>query len=53
MQPVRDTLERAGANLIDGLSGRNPWGSREMLIEPGAVKGFYSTNSYIAGAFAG
>jgi hypothetical protein len=44
-------LAENGARLIEGVQGRNKWGSLLLRIEPGRVWGVYSVNGWIAGAF--
>ncbi|GJE95284.1 zinc finger MYND domain-containing protein [Phanerochaete sordida] len=44
-------LEEAGAHLLPGLSGPNPWGSLDLKLEPNKVRGFYASCAYVAGVF--
>lgn len=48
----RKILRAAGAQLIPGLEGRNPWGSQLIFVEPIRVCGFGAHNMFISGVFA-
>ena len=47
----RKVMMDAGAALIPGFEGPNPWGSQLINTEPNAVHGFYANNMFIAGGF--
>ncbi|KIP02363.1 hypothetical protein PHLGIDRAFT_130769 [Phlebiopsis gigantea 11061_1 CR5-6] len=48
----REVLVDAGAQLLPGLEGPNPWGSQMINTEPLRVNGYYANNMFITGGFA-
>ena len=52
MEADSKTLANAGARLVPGLEGYNPWGSQLLLAEGVRVDGFFAHNMFIAGGFA-
>lgn len=52
MKLDRKVLEEAGALLVPGLEGPNPWGSQLIVTEPIRLTGFYANSMFIAGGFA-
>ena len=51
MEQDSQLLAEHGAQLVPALTGPNPWASLKKIPEPNKVKGFYSSNGFLAGGF--